>query len=174
MSLSDFLRPHFRRIHDSLNKSCEGLSLEQFHWCPADGSNHIAFCYWHYARSEDNLVRWVFQDHRPTVWLEEGWHERFGLDKINQGTGMPYEQARAIRFPSIEEIMTYASHSWESTDQYLASATDEDLLKVMQGSYRRGSTIADILGTALTHGAGHLGQVWTTRGFMGKGDGSPI
>lgn len=174
MSVTDYLRPHFQRLHDNLIRSAQGLTQEQLHWCPREGSNHIAFCLWHYTRSEDNLVRWTFQDRRPTVWLEEGWDKKFGLDRVRQGTGMSPQEAAAMQFPVIEELLTYMGHAWQSTDDFLVSAIPADLERAITGNYRPGTKIADVLAITLAHGWGHLGQIWAIRGLMGRGEGSPI
>ncbi|MSQ22584.1 MAG: DinB family protein [Dehalococcoidia bacterium] len=174
MAIADYIRPHLTRLHDNLIRSAQSLTQEQLHWPPADGSNHIAFCLWHYTRSEDNLVRWTFQNPRPTVWLEEGWHEKFGLDRARQGTGMTPQEAVAVRFPDINEFLTYMNHAWQSTDEFLASATTADLERAITGNYRPGTKIADVLAITLAHGWGHLGQIWAIRGMMEMGEGSPI
>ena len=174
MEINDYLRPLFQRLHDNLGRSAQGLTQEQLHWCPAEGSNHIVFCMWHYTRSEDNLVRWTFQNRRPTVWLEEGWNEKFGMDRARQGTGMTPQEAAAVQFPVIDELLAYMSHVWQSTDDFLVSATPADLERAITGNYRPGTPIADVLGYMLAHGSGHVGQIWTVRGLMGKGQESPI
>ncbi len=174
MAINEYLRPHFQRLHERLDGSAQGLTQVQLHWSSAEGSNHIAFCLWHYTRSEDNLVRWTFQDRRPTVWLEEGWNEKFGMDRARQGTGMTPQEAAAVRFPDIDELLTYMNHAWQSTDDFLASATAADLERAITGNYRPGTPIADVLGITLAHGNGHLGQIWAIRGMMGMGEGSPI
>ena len=174
MEINEYLRPLFQRLHDNLTRSAQGLTTEQLHWPPAEGSNHIAFCLWHYTRSEDNLVRWTFQDRKPTVWLEEGWDEKFGMDRVRQGTGMTAQEVSAVRFPDIDEFLTYMGHAWQSTDDFLRSATPADLERAITGNYRTGSPVADVLGFSLAHGTGHLGQIWAIRGMMGMGEGSPI
>ncbi|MSQ22583.1 MAG: DinB family protein [Dehalococcoidia bacterium] len=174
MEINDYLRPLFQRLHDNLSRSAQGLTQEQLHWSPAEGSNHIAFCMWHYTRTEDNMVRWTFQNRRPTVWLEEGWHEKFGMDRVRQGSGLSAQEAAAIRIPAMEEFLTYMGHAWQSTDEFIRTATSADLERAITGNYRAGTPIGDALGSLLAHGSGHLGQIWTVRGMMGKGEGSPI
>ena len=174
MTVAHYLRPHFQRLHDNLIRTAQGLTQQQLHWCPGEGSNHIALYLWHYSRFQDNLVRWTFQNRRPTVWLEEGWNEKFGLDSARQGTGMTPQEAAAVRFPDIEEFLTYMGHAWQSTDDFLVSATPDDLERAITGNYRPGTPIADVLAITLAHGWGHLGQIWAIRGMMAMGEGSPI
>ena len=93
MTVVELLRSHIERLHQDLEAATSDLTPEQLHWRPSENCNHIAFSLWHYVRTEDNLVRFVLQDRRTTVWLEEGWNERFGLERAIQGTGMSAEDA---------------------------------------------------------------------------------
>ena len=174
MAIIEMLGPHIQRLHEALETATTDLTPEQLHWRPPEGGNHVAFALWHYVRTEDNLVRFVLQDRRPTVWLEEGWNERFGLDRVLQGTGMSAEEAAAIRIPSIEEFLPYMRAVWRSTDEYLASITDADLERVF--TFRpMGEMLAIqvLMETVLTHGFSHLGEMWLLRG-MQRMQGSPF
>ena len=42
-------------------------------------ANTIAFGLWHYARTEDNVVRYLLQDRRPTVHH----HARLSISSTN-------------------------------------------------------------------------------------------
>ncbi len=174
MSMNDLLLAQFQRLHGNLDKVALGLTQEQLYWCPGENSNNIAFCLWHYARSEDNNVRWNYQNRRPTVWLEEGWNDKFGLDKVKQGTGMSHQEVEAIRFPSIDELLSYMSHVWQSTDDFVRSASLADLEQLVGANPRPGATLANGLAYTVAHGSGHLGEIWTIRGLLGMGNGSPI
>ena len=79
MSKLAFIQTSLQSLHSSLDEAMEELSQEQAHWRPNENGNHIAFIAWHYTRTVDNLVRFVLQQRRPTVWMEGKWDERFGL-----------------------------------------------------------------------------------------------
>ena len=72
MTVIELLGPHFERLHESLEDATKDLTPEQLHWRPSEGCNHIAFSLWHYVRTEDNLIRFILQDRRTPVWLEQG------------------------------------------------------------------------------------------------------
>src|SRR2546427_13307173 len=90
MTLLESVATDLRRLHDVLDKSLDGLTTDQLHTVPAGHpkANTIAWNLWHYARTEDNVVRFVLQDRRPTVWVEGGYPERLGLQPAAPGTGM--------------------------------------------------------------------------------------
>ena len=174
MTQAKFLRSHLERLHDSLEDAVKDLTPDQLHWRPGEGCNHIAFSLWHYVRTEDNLVRFVLQNRRPTVWLEGGWNELFGLDRVAQGTGMSQEDAVAVHLPSSEEFLPYIRSVWQATGEYLDSATDDDLQQMFTVRPMGERTGLQVLTeNLLTHGFSHLGEIWVLRGLQGF-KGSPI
>ena len=174
MSTLAFIRTSLQRLHSSLDDAMEDVSQEQAHWRPNDKGNHIAFTAWHYTRTVDNLVRFVLQERRPTVWVEGKWDERFGLDSRAQGTGMSVEEAGALRISDIPAFRTYMSEVWKETQSYLDTITDDDLGQVMNVRPLGELTIEQVLGTPiLTHGFSHLGEIWFLKGLQGL-QGSPI
>ena len=174
MTTVQLIGSHVRRLHEALEAATAGLTPEQLHWRPPQGGNHFAFTLWHYVRTEDNIVRFLLQDGRPTVWLEEGWNERFGLDPALQGSGMTAEEAYAVRIPSIEEFLPYMRDVWKSTDEYLDSITDADLEKVFTFiPMGERPAVQVLMENVLTHGFSHLGEMWLLRGMQGM-TGSPI
>ena len=174
MAIVELLRGHLQRLHRSYEEAVQGLTPEQLHWRPGKGCNHIAFTIWHYARTADNVSRFVLQNRRPTVWTEGGWDKKFGLDRAAQGTGMSQEEATAIRLPSVEAFLPYMQRVWRAVDEYLNSINDDALSKIVtirpQGELPVGQILTTVL---LTHGFSHLGELWMLRGLQGF-KGSPI
>ena len=168
-----FIRNYLLSLHSSLDEAIKGLSQEQAHWRPGDAGNHIAFIAWHYARTVDNMVRFVFQ-RRPTVWMEGKWDERFGLDSKAQGTGMTREDAVALRISDIPAFGAYMSEVWNETQAYLQTLNEEELGRTMTIRPLGELTLEEVLGTTLlTHGYTHLGEIWLLKGLQGL-QGNPI
>lgn len=168
MSVAELLRGSVAALHVQLDEAVQGLSAEQLHWRPMDKGNHIAFIIWHYVRTEDNVVQFVLQDRKPTVWLEEGWDQRFGLDRIAQGTGWNPEQAVALRLPSAEEWLAYQRAVWQASDAYLGSVGDGELERRVRiagfGEIPARQALTTIL---VTHGFTHLGEIHHIRTLLG-------
>jgi len=103
LSAAEFVRAQLRRLHTGLEKSLADLTPEQLHAVPAghQKANTIAWGLWHYARTEDNIVRWVIQERRPPIWTEAGYGERLGLPPVAQGTGMSTQEAHALRIKDL-------------------------------------------------------------------------
>ena len=123
MTLVEFLQAELRRLHTLMDRAVADLTPEQWHAVPGGRSraNTIAFEVWHYVRTEDNIVRFILQNRRPTVWMEGGWAERLGLPPVAQGTGMTTEEAQALRIRDLDAFKQYMQEVWRSTDEYLAA-----------------------------------------------------
>ena len=168
-ALIDFLRAAVRNQHRMLDESVSGLTPEQVHFVPpGTKANHIGFTLWHYVRTEDNIVQFILQERKPTVWISDGYNERFGLDKIAQGTGMTTEAAHDLRLPAIDEWMEYQRSVWSATDEYLSTLDDAALdrtVKVMPfGEIPAKQALSTVV---LTHGHGHLGEICVLRVLQG-------
>ena len=168
MEALDLIKECCRNLHTSYDEALRDLSVEQLHWRPGDKGNHIAFTTWHYVRTEDNIVRFVLQNRRPTVWLDGGWDQKFGLDRIVQGTGMPPEEAAALRLPSAGEWLEYQQAVWRACDEYLASIREDDLERTTRITYWGEIPVSRaLMGPIVLHGFTHLGELHHLRSLQG-------
>lgn len=173
MSQVSFIAESLASLHSSIDDATKGLTDEQAHYRSGSDSNHIAFVAWHYARTVDNIVRFVLQ-RKPTIWMEGKWDERFGLDSKSQGTGMTREEASALRISDMAAFGEYMSQVWQASREYVGSITEDDLAQKMTIRPLGEMTLGHVLGTVLlTHGYTHLGEIYTLKGIQGLA-GSPI
>ncbi|MEX2158341.1 MAG: DinB family protein [Dehalococcoidia bacterium] len=168
-TIAEFLRASFRNLHRSLDASVQDLTPEQLHFVPpGSAANHIGNTLWHYVRTEDNIVQFILQERKPTVWIEGGYHEKFGLDKVAQGTGLSTEDAQAMRLPPLDDWMAYQQAVWQSTDGYLASlagsALDETVTVRPFGEIPKQQALGQV---CLTHGHAHFGEICVLRVLQG-------
>ena len=168
-TVAEFLQQSFRNQHRMIDGSVRDLTPEQLHWLPGETKlNHIGCTLWHYVRTEDNIVQFILQGRKPTVWIQDGYFEKFGLDKITQGTGMSTEDAQKLRLPPIADWMAYQQAVWQATDDYISSLDDAALdqtVKVqpfgeIKASVARGQV-------CLTHGHAHFGEICAMRVLQG-------
>jgi hypothetical protein len=167
MSTVSFIRSGLKRMHNDYDQSIADLSEEQMQWTANEKGLPVSFILWHYVRTEDNIINFVLQG-KPTVWLEGGWNERFGLHKAAQGTGMSHEDARALTIAPKEAWLEYQRAVWAATDAFMATLTDETLAEMTAvkplGEMPKESAIGMM---CLTHGFTHLGEIQHLRGLMG-------
>src|SRR5438093_5247976 len=118
----EFIHGGLKQLHGQMDKQLENITPEQLHAVPAGhpSANTIAWGLWHYARTEDNVVRYILQNRRPIVWAEGGYAEKLGLPPIAQGTGMTTQEAQGLRIKDLALFREYVARVWASTDDYLA------------------------------------------------------
>ncbi len=169
MNLVEFIQAELGRLHAMLDRTVADLAPEQWHAIPADNpkANHIAFEFWHYVRTEDNIVRFILQDRRPTVWMEGGWAEKLGLPPVAQGTGMPSEDAQALRINDIGGFLEYRRQVWASTADWLANPDASEFDKVITvkplGEMPKIRALGQV---CMTHGFTHLGELELIRTLL--------
>jgi len=167
MSTVDFIRSSLQELHSAYHDSIADLSSDQLHWQANEKGCAIAFALWHYVRTEDNIIQFVLQ-RKPTAWLEGGWHDKFGLPKNAQGTGMTREDARALRLDPIEDFQQYMTSVWKATDEFLAGIDDDFLQQKVTVKPLGEIPIQRAIGNmCLTHGFTHLGEIQHLRGLQG-------
>jgi hypothetical protein len=168
MDALSFVRGQMGSLHRLLDHVTEDLDDAQLHHVARPGVQPIAFCLWHYVRTEDNIIRFVIQ-RRPTVWMENGWDRRLGLDSRSQGTGMSDEDASNFRISSLPDFRRYMTEVWASTDEYLGGLSDADIAdrRVVIKPVGEMSLLQAIGGMCLTHGFRHLGEIEYARGLVG-------
>lgn len=169
MELVDFIRSDLQRLHRGLGRSLADVSDEQAHTAPAGKGNSIAFTLWHYARTEDNIVRFILQSRRPTVWMEGQWAEKLGgMPPVAQGTGMSLADAQALHIKDLNALRQYMQTVWQSTETYLANPDTStfDALVTVKPLGEMPAILA--LGqVCLTHGFSHLGEIDHIRTMLG-------
>ena len=170
MTLVEFIASELKRLHAMLDAATRDLTPEQWHAIPGDNTNtnHIAFEVWHYTRTEDNIVRFILQGRRPTVWMEGGWAEKLGLPPMAQGTGMPAADAQALRIEDLAAFRGYIDAVYASTAEYLsnpdASTFDAPVTVKPLGEMPAIRALGQV---CMTHGFTHLGEIELIRTLMG-------
>ncbi|MEX2446612.1 MAG: DinB family protein [Dehalococcoidia bacterium] len=158
------------RLLRALARSAEDLAADEMDHRPASGGNSIGFDIWHAVRTVDNVVFFVFDRERP-VWLAEAFDERFGLPRTAQGTGMPEEEAHALRFPEGAQLVEYIEAVRAAVVPRLAAMSmdylAEPVLLKPWGELPRMEHVNQVI---LAHGNGHLGRVSLARALLGKFD----
>jgi DinB superfamily len=172
MTALEFIHSELKRLHGMLDKAIADLTPAQLHAVPANNpkANTLAWIFWHYARTEDNVVRFVLQNRRPTVWAEGRYAEKLGLPPVAQGTGMSTAEAQALRLKDIALFKEYMQKVWVSTDDFVARTDPASLDAVVTVK-----PLGDMPGiqafgqTCLSHGMTHAGEIELVRTLIGAG-----
>lgn len=168
MELLKFWHIVERYLDRQLQGAFRDLSDEQWHAVPGGTGNSIAFIAWHYLRTEDNIINWIIQERRPTVWMDGGWSDKLGLPRVLQGTGMAVAEARALRIGDIDGFLEYARQVRARTDAFLDTWDPADYDTVIQLKPLGAMTKLQALGQqGFPHGFSHLGEISQLRAALG-------
>ncbi|PYN81131.1 MAG: hypothetical protein DMD96_10880 [Candidatus Rokuibacteriota bacterium] len=172
MTAVEFIRADLKRLHGMLDKALADLTPEQLHTVPAGHpkANTLAWIFWHYARTEDNVVRFVLQNRRATVWAEGGYAEKLGLPPVAQGTGMSTAEAQGLRLKNVPLFKEYTQKVWASTEDFLTKSDPAALDAVITVKPLGEMPGIRALGqTCLSHGMTHAGEIELARTLIGAG-----
>lgn len=130
-------------------------------------TNSIGFDVWHVVRTVDNIVHFVFEREQP-VWLSGGFYDRWGLPKVDQGTGMDPGDAYALAFPPEEEFRAYHRAVAEAAIPRIAAMTAGYLAQTqLIRPWGEVPRMEAILHGLIGHGNGHLGRASYARTLLG-------
>ncbi|HZP58084.1 MAG TPA: DinB family protein [Dehalococcoidia bacterium] len=162
-----YLARELRGLHGLYERVMTGLDEAQVNHVPEGGNQNIAFCLWHYVRTEDNIVQFVIQ-RKPTVWIEDGWDAKFGLDSKAQGTGFSDDDARNFRIRGLDDFLQYMRDVFRRTEDYVAALDEgEAERRITVKPVGEMSIQQCISGMCLTHGYRHLGEIEFAKGLTG-------
>jgi hypothetical protein len=170
MTAVELLESELKRLHSMLDAEIRDITDEQLHAVPGGDSkaNTLAWALFHCVRTEDNIVRFVLQDRRPTVWTEGGYAERLGLPPVAQGTGMSTADAHALRIKDVALFREYMQKVWASTDDLLASADPASWDRMVSVKFIGDLPALRVLAMIVVgHGFMHVGQMELTRTLVG-------
>lgn len=168
MDINQFLAHFIGELNKEYQQALTCLTDEQLYFLPNQSSCHIAFHAWHFARTEDNVVNFICQDRKPPVWVRQELHEKWGLPKVTQGTGMSLAEARALRVPGANALIQYIGDIWADVEPYLRGASAQELQSI-SNIQRFGDLpkLQHIGRTIIAHGGDHLGQIKVLRCLQG-------
>ena len=155
-------------LYELLAGAIEDLTPDELHHLPHERANSIGFDAWHVARTADNIVHFAFARERP-LWMQQGLHEAWNLPRVEQGTGMQPEQARALRFPAAPLLAGYVRAVANAVAPRIEAMSDDFLAEPVEIKFVGTLPRAQIIGrTVLQHGAAHLGQISLARTLLGR------
>lgn len=172
MTAFEFIHAELKRLHGMLDKAIADLTPAQLHAVPASHpkANTLAWIFFHYARTEDNVVRFVLQNRRATVWAEGGYAEKLGLPPVAQGTGMSTADAQALRLKDVALFKDYTQKVWASTEDFIAKTDPATLDAVITVKPLGDMPGIRALGqTCVSHGMAHAGEIELVRTLIGVG-----
>lgn len=165
MKAIEFIQSGIAELHTVMLSDVKGLTQTQWAWKPAPGANPIGFLFWHYMRSEDNIVHGL--QGKPSLWEGEKWDVKLGMDAKAQGTGFKEPEVDRVADLPLPQVVAYAERVAQGTTDYLKSLDDARLDQAPDPA-RPQRTIGVVLRSfVLAHGWWHLGEIKYVKGMQG-------
>lgn len=163
MNTRRLLADAFDRVRQSVHRAVDGAAAETLVFRVDPGANTAAWLVWHLTRIQDDHVAAVAG--RPQVWMQGGWHERFGLpfDPGDTGFGHSAEQVGAVRVDA-ELLTAYYDAVHERTRQFIETLDDDDLDRVVDERWDPPVTLGVRLVSVISDDLQHCGQASFVRG----------
>jgi hypothetical protein len=169
MNAVQFILMTVNGMHHAMVDDVKMLTPAQLAWKPAPGANPVGFLYWHIARVEDMVIAgW---QKKTSVWDEDRWYEKLGLDASAYGTGFQEPDVDKVARLPLETVTQYVEKVFRNTGIYVQSL-DEDKLDFPPNPERPKVTIGAMLGNYIIgHGWWHLGEIRYIKGMQGMSAG---
>ncbi len=169
MDIRDVLIDGISQMNEWMDGALDGLTPEQVNFLPAGNALSIGFNAWHVFRTQDNITNFVFRK-QPPIWMAQGYLEKLGLPKVEQGTGMEMETARNIQIADLALLREYGQAAGKDCVAYLKDVDMDSLNEVQMikplGEMPRWKVFRQV---CMTHGFMHLGEVNAVKGQLGLG-----
>ena len=163
----DLLLDGFGRIRDGVPEVVEGLSDDELLWRPDADANHIAWLVWHLSRQQDDQVAHL-AGADTSVWLGDGWVERFGLPYAPDAHGWSMTSADVGRFTVADAglFAAYQEAVHERTVTYVEGLDAAAYGRVVDRHWDPPVTVGVRIVSVLDDAAKHLGQAEYVRGLV--------
>lgn len=165
MTAVEFIQSSISDLHNAMINDVKVLTQEHLAWKPAPKANPIGFLFWHYIRTEDNMIHGL--QGKPSIWESEKWHEKLGMDAKAQGTGFQEPEVEKVAVLPLSEQMAYAERVTQSTEDYLKSLDDAGLDHAPDPERPRRTIGMLLRNFIVAHGWWHLGEIKYVKGMQG-------
>ncbi len=165
----EFIQSAVTELHNAMIDDVKVLTQEHLAWKPAPKANPIGFLFWHFMRSEDNIIHDL--QGKPSIWEGENWYEKLSMDAKAQGTGFQEPAVEKVAALPLSELMVYAERVTGSTADYLKSLDDAGLDHAPNPDRPRRTIGMMLRNFIIAHGWWHLGEIKYLKGMQGMSAG---
>ena len=171
METHDLLLDLLDRVHSVVQRTLNGLTLDELHRQPSEETNSIAWLVWHLTRVQDVSLAGISD--REQLWISQAWHKQFGLpnDPKFDGFGHTPDDLAAFRIPSTQLLLDYHLAVLTQSKLELSALTPVGLDRELdEPQYQPLPRVGVRLVSVLSDNLQHAGQAAYVRGlFQGKG-----
>jgi hypothetical protein len=74
----EYIQRSVSDLNSTLIQDVKTLTPQQLVWKPAPNANPIGFIFWHFMRSQDEIIAGLQK--KPSVWRQKKWYEKLGME----------------------------------------------------------------------------------------------
>ena len=166
MNYKEILIAGFDRITGTMERTLNGLTVEDLNWQPKPDSNSIGWLTWHLTRWQDVQVSSSLG--KEQVWIRERWYAKFGrpADAKDHGAGHTPEDLAKFKSPDAATLLGYNRAVLAQVKDYLNAVSSRSLDKVVKGfPFQPPPTVGMSLIGLWSDGMQHAGQAAYVRGL---------
>ena len=163
MEAKELLREQFKTMHQFLDMTIADCTPEVIE--KKDDAwtiNKIGSLYAHIVLAEDMMVGGMGKG-GETVLKSNDWEKKLGVDAASSRQ----DEALASMTIDLDVFREFAKAVGAATEEFLASATAEQLEKEIDGPVGKQPYITFLANIGLTHVAGHWGEIAALKGVQG-------
>ena len=172
MNWQQLLIDGLSRVHDSMERTLDGLTQQELDKQLKPDANSIGWLCWHVIRGQDKSIVYL-SGKGEQLWIRDKWHAKFFRPADPKDTGFKHtpEQVAAFKSPDAKTFIGYHRAVLEITKDYVNSLTEADLdRKLDEPWFTPTPTVGVRMISRLEEGLLHIGQAAYIRGLIqGKG-----
>jgi hypothetical protein len=165
MTVVEYIQRSVSDLNNTLVQDVKPLTPQHLAWKPAPGANPIGFLFWHFMRSQDEMIAGLAK--KQSVWLSEKWFEKLGLTPKDSGAGYKEPQVEKAAAMPLETVLQYAERVAQSSQDYLKTITDADLESANDPNRPNRTVVVMLRSFVIAHGWWHLGEIKYLKGMQG-------
>ena len=168
MDVKTLLREQFKAAHGLLESTMQDVTEEQAHWTPPGKAIPVGATYAHAVMSEDAMLNGMVKGGAPL--FATTFAGKTGLGENPPPPDQPWDEwSRSVKI-DLGALRAYAKAVYAATDEYIGSATDDELARELDLSgFGMGmQPVAVFAGTLMvSHLNNHCGEVSSMKGIQG-------
>ena len=168
MEWQQFIINVFERMAQELEKTVDGLTVEELNQQPTPESNSIGWLAWHLTRSHDRNMSEVAGE--TQLWISQDWYAKFNRKPgpAETGFGHSAKEAAAFRSPSGQVILDYHRAVVTRIKDYISSQLSETELdrNTYSPTLNMTAPVSRRLLGVINDAYQHLGQAAYVRGLI--------
>jgi hypothetical protein len=164
MQISELVEASLANVSRVTSRVLQDLSPQELAWCAKDDCNPIGFIYFHMARFEDNFMLSRILNKTP-LWESQKWYEKMNMAASETAGGYTAEQIKAFKVPDIKVLQAYYDAVRAEVLQALKMMDSSQLDRIVKTPWSE-VPAGSLLAMAITHQAGHAGEMSYIRGLQ--------